>query len=137
MFKLHLQLDQDCITIGDLSLSRVLLMNDAQYPWCILVPRRNEVMDIHQLSHEDQHQLIRESSLLSQIMMSLFQGRKMNVAALGNLVPQLHLHHIVRYEDDPCWPSPVWGQLPARSYEQDVLERVVEELKTLLDIDTI
>lgn len=116
MFTLHPQLAHDCFTLGDLPLCRVLLMNDANYPWCILVPRRDAIREIHELANADQTQLLAESGQLARALTELFQPHKLNIAALGNQVPQLHLHHIVRFSDDPAWPRPVWGEQPARPY---------------------
>ncbi len=110
MFSLHPKLSEDTITLGDFPLSRLLLMNDSTYPWFILVPRRADLREIHELTEADQQQLLKESSQLARQLVALFKADKLNVAALGNLVPQLHLHHIVRYQDDPCWPAPVWGR---------------------------
>ncbi|MBU6952379.1 HIT domain-containing protein [Hahella sp. HN01] len=119
-FELHAQLAKDTIVIGDLPLCRLLLMNDAQYPWCILVPRVEGVREAYELGHEAQEQLTRESAIVGKTLMALFDGHKLNVAALGNMVPQLHLHHIVRFPTDPAWPKPVWGVSPAQPYsEQD------------------
>ena len=115
-FALHPRLEADTVAVGDWPLCRVLLMNDAQYPWFILVPRREGAREIYQLSDADQAQLLRESSQLSRALMQAFRGDKLNVAALGNVVPQLHLHHVVRFEGDPAWPAPVWGRHPARPY---------------------
>ncbi|MCW8918511.1 MAG: HIT family protein [Gammaproteobacteria bacterium] len=109
MFTLHPQLQQDGIVIGDLPLSRLLLLNDARYPWFILVPRRQAITEIYQLDDEDQLQLLRESSQLGRFLMESFNGDKLNIGAIGNLVPQLHLHHVVRYRGDEVWPRPVWG----------------------------
>jgi len=116
LFELHPRLAADTFVAGDLPLSRVLLMNDAQYPWFILVPRRDNAREIYLLDESDRLQLWRESALLSRAMMGAFAGHKLNVAALGNVVPQLHLHHIVRYPGDPAWPGPVWGRFPPRAY---------------------
>lgn len=115
-FQLHPQLGKDCLHIGQLPLCEVLLMNDASYPWLILVPRRPELVEIFQLTLDDQHQLIRESSFIAQQISLAFNADKINIAALGNVVSQLHVHHIVRYQTDPAWPAPVWGKLPARAY---------------------
>jgi diadenosine tetraphosphate (Ap4A) HIT family hydrolase len=109
MFTLNPRLEADCIVMGDFPLSRLLLMNDSRYPWFILVPRREEIREIYQLGEREQQQLQRESVTLGQGIMEAFGGDKLNVAALGNLVPQLHIHHIVRYLDDATWPGPVWG----------------------------
>ncbi len=115
-FELHPRLAADTVPAGDLPLCRVLLMNDAQYPWFILVPRRENAREIYLLDETDRLQLWRESTQLSRALMGAFAGHKLNVAALGNVVPQLHLHHIVRYPGDPAWPGPVWGRHPPRPY---------------------
>lgn len=132
MFKLHPRLQQDCEQLGRFELCRLLLMRDAHFPWCILVPERPEISEIHQLTTEDQQQLMRESSLLARNMAELFVADKMNVAALGNVVPQLHVHHIARRRDDPAWPAPVWGKLPARGYSATELQTTVDRLGTAL-----
>ena len=131
-FQLDQQLAGDCVVIGDFPLNRLLLMNDSNYPWFILAPRVNGVEEIYQLSEEQQLQLIRESSLLSRKLQLLFAADKMNVAALGNVVKQLHIHHVVRYSGDPAWPSPVWGKLPAKPYEQTELDEIIERLRPVL-----
>jgi len=115
---LHPKLAHDCFVVGRFSLSALLLMNDSRYPWFILVPQRQHVSEIHQLSEADQQQLMRESSLLATCIETEFKADKINVAALGNIVPQLHIHHIVRYRTDPAWPAPVWGKLPPMAYSK-------------------
>ena len=132
MFKLHPQLQQDCEQLGRFELCRLLLMRDANFPWCILVPERVDVGEIHQLTTEDQQQLTRESALLARTMAELFAADKMNIAALGNVVPQLHVHHIARHRDDPAWPAPVWGKLPARAYSAAELRTTVDRLRAAL-----
>ena len=129
MFELHPQLAKDCFVIKDLELCRLLLMNDKNYPWCILVPMRAAKKDIYELTEPEQQQLIKESSQLSRVMMDVFQGKKMNVAALGNMVPQLHVHHIVRREGDACWPKPVWGQVPAVVYSDAEAQQLIKTLE--------
>lgn len=119
MFKLHDKLEQDTLPIGPFSLSDVLLMNDARYPWIILVPRRNNITEIHQLDEQDQQQLMVESSFVSNKLANLVHADKMNVAALGNVVSQLHLHHVARYQSDETWPDPVWGKGQAIAYSED------------------
>lgn len=104
-------------------------MKDANYPWFILVPDRENITEIFQLDETDQIQLITESSLLSSTITRLFNADKINVAALGNLVPQLHVHHIVRYTTDAAWPAPVWGKLPAKPYTEKEINRVIDKLK--------
>lgn len=123
---LHPRLEADTAAVGDFTLSRLLLSNDATYPWTILVPRRAGIREIHELSEADQQLLLRESVLLSQALTAVFAPTKLNVAALGNVVPQLHVHHIARYDHDPAWPAPVWGKLPATDYTPALrAERVV------------
>ena len=113
---LHTQLEKDCFVIGRFPLSLLLLINDANYPWFILVPQREGITEIHQLSEDDQQQLMRESSMLAAAIEKEFNADKINIAALGNMVPQLHIHHIVRYKTDSAWPAPVWGKLSAIPY---------------------
>lgn len=126
MFELHPQLAKDTYLIGDLELCRVLLMDDQQYPWLILVPRRVDIREIFQLALEDQRLLLTESAAVGALMVEIFAADKLNVAALGNMVPQLHLHHIARYQTDPAWPKPVWGVHPAMPYDKALLnERVL------------
>ena len=134
MAELHPRLKQDCLLIGRFTLCRLLLMHDANYPWFILVPDREGISEIHQLSEEDQQQLLRESSQLSIAMESAFSPDKLNIAALGNVVPQLHLHHIARYKTDAAWPTPVWGKVPAKPYLDYELAAVVQSLTSLLTV---
>jgi len=124
MAKLHPQLAADCIQLGRFPLCRLLLMNDSNYPWFILVPDRDGIREIYQLADEDRAQLWRESCELSAFVMAAFAGDKLNVAALGNQVPQLHLHHIVRYASDPAWPAPVWGRRPPVPYGSEDLRKL-------------
>lgn len=125
MFELHQQLTTDTIIVGHFELSLVLLHKDSSFPWCILVPMRPDVEEIRQLAHEDQVQLLQESSRLVEVMEDLFAPDKINIATLGNLVPQLHLHHVARYKTDSCWPQPVWGRRDAVPYtEADQADRI-------------
>jgi len=133
MFSLHPRLEADCIAIGDFPLSRLLLMNDARYPWFILVPRREDIQEIFQLAPEEQLQLQRESSLLGQHLMERLGGDKLNIAALGNLVAQLHIHHIVRYLDDEAWPGPVWGIGMPQLYAESKVAELREMIAPLTD----
>ena len=112
-------------------MSFLLLSKDANYPWFILVPDREDISEMHQLSESDQQQLMRESCYLSEILAEQFAADKMNVAAIGNIVSQLHVHHVVRYKDDIAWPNPVWGKYPAALYSADKIERILTELKIL------
>ncbi|HWU69201.1 MAG TPA: HIT domain-containing protein [Stenotrophobium sp.] len=133
-FQLHPQLAADTTPVGELPLCRLLLMNDRQYPWTILVPRRAGLREIHELEAADLQQFWRESAQLGRALMALFKGDKLNVAALGNRVPQLHVHHIVRFATDPAWPAPVWGRLPAKLYTADELAQRVQSIRKALSL---
>ena len=124
MAEIHPQLLADCLVLGRFPLNHLLLMNDSNYPWFILVPDRDDIREIYQLEAADRRQLLDESCLLSGFLMDRFKGDKLNVAALGNQVPQLHLHHLVRYQGDPAWPAPVWGKCPAIPYTEDTLDEI-------------
>lgn len=132
MFTLDSRLQADTTFVGRLPLCQVLLMNDSRYPWVILVPTRNDVFEVYHLSEKDRVQLAKESSWVLENMADLYAADSMNVAALGNVVPQLHVHHIARFKTDPAWPGPVWGHSPAVSYTSDALEKRVHELKSVL-----
>lgn len=132
MFELDPVLAKDSVVVGHFPLSKLLLSKDANYPWCILVPQREEVFEIHHLSEEDQLQLIRESCRLAEVMTSLFDAQKMNIAALGNVVRQLHVHCIARFEKDPAWPKPIWGAVPRKAYGKGKLEERVTRLRNAL-----
>lgn len=132
MFQLHPRLAEDSIVIGRFDLSLLLLSKDANYPWCILVPQVDDVFEIHHLSETEQQQLMRESCRLSEVMTSLFDAHKMNVAALGNVVRQLHVHHIARFEEDAAWPQPIWGKVPAKIYTHDELAERIKRLQNAL-----
>ena len=118
-FSLAPELQRDCIELADWPLCKVLLMNDSQYPWFILVPRIAGVKEIIDLSEELQITLLQESSKLSKLLQQVFKPDKLNVAALGNMVPQLHVHHIARFTTDAAWPTPIWGKLPAVPYTDE------------------
>ena len=132
VFRLHERLKADTIGLGSSSLCEIRLMNDSTWPWVLLVPAVAGIREIYQLSADQQHQLVCESSALSEAMMDVFGGDKMNVAALGNMVPQLHLHHIVRFEGDPAWPGPVWGKQAPVAYSDEELEQVRSRLAPVL-----
>ena len=133
MFELHPQLARDCVSLSRLKLCEVLLMNDATYPWIILVPERPGVSELYQLTPADRHQLMEESAFVAQAMAQAFTADKMNVAALGNVVPQLHIHHIARHKNDPAWPGPVWGKTAAVPYTEAELLRTVALLEQAFD----
>jgi diadenosine tetraphosphate (Ap4A) HIT family hydrolase len=137
-FTLHQQLAKDCILMAELSLSTLLLCNDSQYPWFILVPRIIDTKDIYQLTVEQQHVFLAESSALCEVLMEAFSGDKMNVAALGNMVPQLHIHHVVRFKNDISWPKPIWGLQPLVPYSEDAVvtikNKIVPKLMTKISV---
>jgi diadenosine tetraphosphate (Ap4A) HIT family hydrolase len=133
MFTLHPQLQQDCIELGRFSLCRLLLLNDSRYPWCILVPQRDGIREIHELEADDQRQLLEESVRLGRFLAEEFRAHKLNVAALGNMVPQLHVHHIVRYSHDRAWPRPVWGLGEALPYSPEGLQEMQARFGPLLE----
>jgi diadenosine tetraphosphate (Ap4A) HIT family hydrolase len=129
MFTLHPRLVEDTILVAEWPLSLVLLAKDANYPWCILVPRREGIKEIHHLNGEDRTQLLAESCRLSELMEAMFQPIKMNVAALGNMVPQLHVHHVARFDNDVSWPNPIWGVAKAIAYDDEILNARVNALR--------
>lgn len=118
-FQLHPRLQQDCIVIGSFELSLLLMMNDNHYPWFILVPQRIGLSEIYQLNETDRQLLQTESCRLAETLAAVYQADKMNIAAIGNLVPQLHLHHVVRYQTDAAWPAPIWGKFSAVPYTHE------------------
>lgn len=127
-FALHPDLQRDGIDLGHFPLCQILLINDDHYPWFVLVPRRAAISDTIDLSPQDYAQLWTESRLFSEGIMSAFSGEKLNVAALGNMTPQLHIHHIVRYASDPAWPGPIWGQHPLRPYSVDGIRGIRDKI---------
>lgn len=131
-FVLDPRLAADCRVLGDAPLCRWLLMDDATYPWCILVPRRPGAREIHELGAADRRQLMDESKILAEALLAVCGGDKLNIAALGNVVQQLHLHHVVRRRDDPAWPAPVWGHAPAVPYTESASRALVTALRAAL-----
>jgi diadenosine tetraphosphate (Ap4A) HIT family hydrolase len=135
MFRLDPRLENDCCLLGDLPLSRLLLLNDSSYPWFILVPRRNGIEEIHQLVDCDQQQLWRESAWLARWMSKTFIFDKLNLGALGNVVRQLHLHHVGRRVGDRAWPGPVWGQHPPQLYSEQEISEIKQQARAGLAAD--
>jgi diadenosine tetraphosphate (Ap4A) HIT family hydrolase len=129
MFEINKKLEEDSILIGKFPLSYLLLMNDSNYPWFILVPTKENIKEIFELSPEERIQLIEESAVLSENLSKIFNADKMNIAALGNVVPQLHVHHIVRYKKDKAWPDPIWGKFPAVKYSEQEIQSIINQLK--------
>lgn len=130
-FALHLQLAADTHPVAALPLCELRLMDDANYPWLILVPRVPAATELIDLDAGQRHALGDEIDRSSHALRDLFQPHKLNVAALGNLVPQLHVHVIARFRDDPAWPAPVWGRVAARTYSPELL---VERIAALRDV---
>lgn len=132
MFVLDPRLQQDTLPLGDFPLCRLLLSNDANYPWFILVPRRAAISEVFELDQQDQLQLWQETNDLAQTLKAEFNADKLNVAALGNVVSQLHMHVIVRHRDDIAWPAPVWGKHAARPYTAEQVALIRERLRGVL-----
>jgi diadenosine tetraphosphate (Ap4A) HIT family hydrolase len=133
-WSLHPQLEQDTVAVGDLPLSRLLVNNDANYPWLLLVPRRPDAREIIDLGEKDQLQLMIEIAHTSRALKDITACHKLNVAAIGNVVPQLHVHIIARRRDDPAWPKPVWGTAPARAYDLAEREGFIAAVRRKLGI---
>jgi len=129
VFQLDTKLAADTVEIDRWTLCRVLLMNDANYPWLILVPERPGLRDFHDLAPADLAVMSAEIVRASQALQSLFDPVKLNVAALGNQVPQLHVHAIARQSDDAAWPKPVWGAAPAVPYNEAALDERIASLR--------
>ena len=128
-FQLHPRLKQDCIAIGRFDLCQLLMMNDSQYPWFILVPEKADIKEIYQLSKPERRILTEESSYLAENLAAFYKADKMNIAAIGNLVPQLHIHHVVRYQADKAWPAPIWGKFAAVPYNQQQITDNIAQVK--------
>ncbi len=135
VFALDPRLEQDTLPIGDFPLCRLLLSNDSNYPWFILVPRRADISELFQLDSQDQAQLWRETTGLAELLKDSFDADKLNVATLGNVVSQLHMHVIVRKREDAAWPAPVWGKHPATPYTAEQVAAIRERLRLVLTDD--
>ena len=132
MFELDPQLEADTFPVGITSLNRILLMNDSRFPWLILVPERPDIRVPFELTDEDQRTLMQESMITGKSLKALFNAHKLNIAALGNQVSQLHIHHIARFRTDAAWPRPVWGVGAAEPYEAEALRERVALLREVL-----
>jgi diadenosine tetraphosphate (Ap4A) HIT family hydrolase len=129
---LDARLADDCVPLGDLPLCRVLLACDANYPWLILVPRRPGVTEIMDLDAADRARLSEETDLAARVLREVTSCDKLNIAALGNMVAQLHVHVIARRRNDAAWPRPVWGAVPPRDYDATTLDSLVAALRAKL-----
>ena len=136
-WSLHPQLIADTHNVGDLPLSRLLIIQDANYPWILLVPRRPGVTEILDLGPAEQAQLMTEIARAGAALKEITACDKLNIAALGNIVPQLHVHVIARSTSDPAWPHPVWGRLKPRSYDRVTLDRFAALLGRALGLPSL
>lgn len=136
-FELHPQLAQDTITLGYYPLCRLLLAKDGNYPWLILVPQVDQITEFHQLSPAQQSQFLIESNEISKVLVDKLQADKINIAAIGNMVPQLHIHHVARYKTDPSWPKPIWGQLAAIERSEQETARLIKVITSALHADFV
>jgi len=129
-WQLHAQLAADSHPLASLPLCELRLMDDSNYPWLVLVPRVPGAQELLDLRGAERHLLSDETDHAARALRAVFRPRKLNVAALGNVVPQLHVHVIARFEDDPAWPAPVWGRVAARPYTP---EQLVDRITRLQD----
>ena len=132
MFLLDSCLKKDTFWIGDLPLCHALLMNVSCCPWVILVPRRENLREIHDLILEDQQLLMEEMIKVSKMITQQWMPDKINVGALGNIVPQLHLHIVGRFQKDPAWPGPIWGKEPLTAYSEMEREKTLSQMRQTL-----
>ncbi len=132
-FQLDQRLQADTLPLASWPLCEVLLMNESRYPWVILVPRVAETTELYQLDSQQRMQLDRESVFLGEALMQAFEGDKLNVAALGNVVSQLHIHHIVRFQTDEAWPAPVWGKFPVQAMSESEIAARMQSLSVITD----
>jgi diadenosine tetraphosphate (Ap4A) HIT family hydrolase len=132
-FVLDERLANDTQPLADLPLCRALLMLDARHPWVVLVPRRAALSEVFELTPDDQQQLWREASQLGQAMKAAFNGDKLNIATLGNVVSQLHVHVVIRHHDDDAWPAPIWGHGSAEPYSPGEQQAIQARLTTLIE----
>lgn len=131
MFSLDARLQQDTLLLGDFPLCQLLLSNDSNYPWFILVPRQADITEVFQLSAEQQQQLWQETATLAGALHQSYAADKINIGALGNVVAQLHMHVIVRFKTDVAWPSPVWGKVPAVPYSDAQITQIKSQVRSL------
>lgn len=133
-FTLHPTLAKDTVEIGRLQACRALLMRDRTYPWVILVPEQDGLRDFDDLSPSDRDAVTQDIDHVSKVLKQVFKPYKLNVAALGNVVEQLHIHVVARFQDDPAWPAPIWGVQPPADYDDADRARVLADLRTALGL---
>jgi diadenosine tetraphosphate (Ap4A) HIT family hydrolase len=134
-FTLHPRLEKDTAAVGDLPLSRILVMNDANFPWLILVPRRDNVSEIIELAEHEQATLMSEIGCVATALKTLTACDKLNIGAIGNVVPQLHVHVVARHRGDVVWPKPVWGNAAPLDYDERALAGFVERVRGAIGLD--
>jgi diadenosine tetraphosphate (Ap4A) HIT family hydrolase len=132
MFILNSKLSSDTFFIADLEISRLLLMNDANYPWLILVPRKADLTELNDLEFAEQIEVLREINLIAKILQKNFAAEKLNIGLLGNIVKQLHIHVIGRFQNDASFPKPVWGNKIPRAYEKKAALSLIKKIKSFL-----
>jgi diadenosine tetraphosphate (Ap4A) HIT family hydrolase len=131
-FELHPQLKKDTTLLGEFPLSQALLHRDDSVPWVILVPKKADLTELHHLPMQEQQQFLIESEVVNRALETLFTPDKLNFGALGNMVPQLHVHHIVRYKDDLAWPGPLWGNAKGEYRSDDEQQGLAERIQAQL-----
>ncbi|HHF2977870.1 TPA: HIT family protein [Vibrio diabolicus] len=136
-FELHPQLAKDTSVIGHFQLCVALLHKDNAVPWVILVPKRENLKELHHLPMQEQQQFLLESQAVSQALEATFRPDKLNLGALGNMVPQLHIHHIARFKDDMAWPGPVWGNTKGEFRTDEEQEEILKRIRNVLSLSSI
>lgn len=134
MFKLDARLENDTIELGNIEFIKVLMSKDSNYPWLILVPEIADATELFDLDAQQQQLLMQTITKISKDMQVEFSADKINVGALGNVVKQLHIHIVARFETDIAWPGPIWGQHPAKPYTQEQLETQINKMKEMLGL---
>jgi diadenosine tetraphosphate (Ap4A) HIT family hydrolase len=134
MFQLDERLQNDTVELGSIGINKILLANDSQYPWIILVPQIENVSELYHLNAEQQQETLQTISFIGQKMEEHFKADKMNIANIGNIVKQLHIHIVARFEKDLAWPAPIWGKAPMKRYEKSELEELCSTLQSVLNL---
>lgn len=136
-FELHPQLAKDTSVIGHFPLTIALLHKDNAVPWVILVPKRENLKELHHLPMQEQQQFLLESQAVSQALEATFRPDKLNLGALGNMVPQLHVHHIARFKDDVAWPGPVWGNTQGDFRSEEEQQAILSKIQNVLSLSSL
>ncbi|KJY91194.1 HIT family hydrolase [Vibrio neptunius] len=136
-FELHPQLAKDTSVIGHFPLTIALLHKDNAVPWVILVPKRENLKELHHLPMQEQQQFLLESQAVNQALEATFRPDKLNLGALGNMVPQLHVHHIARFKDDVAWPGPVWGNTQGDFRSEEEQRAILSKIQNVLSLSSL